>query len=179
MESKAIVVLCLFLAVSFATAKLDEFGNEMEDFAATNDAPAPAAEETPAVPEKIVVEDEASQTTALVQQDSDAEKHKGFCHWGIAIWYKPGVAIRCNCMRCVCQTGGAWKCDYFFAYCPYYYCGNQIYNPASQICCCGKVHSKKANWNCCGYFYYNTRASKCCNYFSVKPLKANCPRSRI
>lgn len=50
----------------------------MEDFAVTNDAPARAAdrEETPAEP-KIVVEDVESQTTALVQQDADAEKHKG------------------------------------------------------------------------------------------------------
>lgn len=58
-------------------------------------------------------------------------------------------------------------------------CGNQIYNPSKQICCCGKVHPKKRYHACCGYFYYDARYSQCCNYFSVKPKKAKCPRYRI
>ncbi|CAB4013350.1 Hypothetical predicted protein [Paramuricea clavata] len=152
----------------------------MEDYASSNDET--YSDEKPAKAKKTVIEDTGSETSALVQQDSgdmDADEHKGFCHWGIAVWYKPGFQIRCNCMRCTCKEGGVWNCGYHFAYCPYYYCGNQIYNPASQICCCGKIHDKKSNHACCGYFYYNTRVSKCCNYYSVKPRKANCPRDRV
>ena len=58
-------------------------------------------------------------------------------------------------------------------------CGNQIYNPATQVCCCGKVHSKRRFSACCGYFYYDTRRSQCCRYYSVKPKKARCPRYTV
>ena len=58
-------------------------------------------------------------------------------------------------------------------------CGNVIYNPKSQTCCCGKVYDTKSNWNCCGYYYYNSRTSKCCNYYSVKSKHMNCPRHKI
>ncbi|CAB4019136.1 Hypothetical predicted protein, partial [Paramuricea clavata] len=68
--------------------------------------------------------------------DTDAENHKGYCHWDIGVWMKPGVSRRCGCMRCMCKKGGVWDCNYHFAYCPYFYCGNLIYNPHTQLCCC-------------------------------------------
>ena len=101
----------------------DEYDTEMEDYSSQNDE---TYEERPVKTKKTIVEDLGSETTALVQQDSgdsDADKHKGckytvltrayltfyyidqficlisVCHWGIAVWYKPGFAIRCSCMQ--------------------------------------------------------------------------------
>ncbi|XP_028405129.1 uncharacterized protein LOC114527629 [Dendronephthya gigantea] len=164
MSSKLFV---LMLVVSLGMAIADEFVNEDET----------KNEEE----QRMVMEDMNTQTsTELVQNDDpDSIKNKGLCHWGVAVWYKPGFAIRCSCMKCVCRVGGTWACAYEFAYCPYYYCGNQIYNPLSQLCCCGKVYDKKPNYSCCGYFYYSRLTSQCCNYYSVKPKKAVCPRSKI
>ncbi|XP_046864943.1 putative mediator of RNA polymerase II transcription subunit 12 [Xenia sp. Carnegie-2017] len=121
-----------------------------------------------------------SDITDLAQRDAEAlHKKKGFCHWGIKAWYKPGVQIRCKCMKCTCRPKGIWDCKYNFAYCPYYYCGNEIFNPDKQICCCGKVYNKRRSYQCCGYFYYNTRYSKCCKHDTVKPKKIACPRHKI
>ncbi|CAB3996923.1 Hypothetical predicted protein [Paramuricea clavata] len=168
-------IVVLMLVAGIAMAKVDEYGNDYE----TPEKKESANDEKP----KMVMEDMNTETsTALVQNDAhdpDSIKNKGLCHWGIAVWFKPGFSIRCSCMKCTCKSGGNWACAYEFAYCPYFYCGNQIYNPSTQICCCGKVHSKKSRYSCCGYFYYDTRVSQCCNYYSVKPRKAKCPRYRV
>ncbi|CAB4009801.1 Hypothetical predicted protein [Paramuricea clavata] len=160
-------------------AKPDEF-NEYEE-SQQDETETPEKEKTANDEEsKMVMEDMNTETSmALVENDPDTIKNKGLCHYGIAVWFKPGASVRCNCMKCTCKNGGNWACAYNFAYCPYFYCGNQIYNPSTQICCCGKVHAKKRHHACCGYFYYDARYSQCCNYFSVKSKKAKCPRFRI
>ena len=168
MDSKLLFAFGLMLLAGVIRA--EEYSNNDEETSKTEK-------------QKLVMEDMNSETsTALVENDDsdpDYIKHKGLCHSGIGIWHKPGVSIRCGCLKCGCQTGGNWACAYNFAYCPYYYCGNQIYNPATQICCCGKVHDRKAKHACCGYFYYDLRTSRCCNYYSVKPKNGRCPRYRI
>ncbi|XP_028408791.1 uncharacterized protein LOC114531357 [Dendronephthya gigantea] len=121
----------------------------------------------------------STDLTTVANDDPDSIANKGLCHWGIKVWHKPRTAIRCNCMKCTCQTGGNWACAYEFAYCPYFYCGNVIFNPAKQICCSGKVYEKKGGHMCCGYFYYNRAVMQCCNYYSVKPRRAVCPRFKV
>ena len=181
MDSKLLFVFGLALLAGLAMAKTDEFGNEYEENTDIQQDEIEKEEVANDEESKMIMEDAESETsTALVQNDDpDYVKNKGLCHFGVAAWFKPGLSIRCSCLRCTCKTGGNWACAYHFPFCPYFYCGNQIYNPKTQICCCGKVHDKKANYACCGYFYYDTRYSQCCNYFSVKPKKAKCPRYRV
>ncbi|XP_028405128.1 uncharacterized protein LOC114527628 [Dendronephthya gigantea] len=169
MNSRLIFALGFLLMAGLAMAETDEYNDyneynaeteQKDETAKQDETKAPKKEETSNDEEtKVVLEDMNTQTsTELVQNDDpDAIKHKGLCHWHVGVWYKPGFAIRCSCMRCVCKPGGVWACDYHFAYCPYFYCGNQIYNPHTSICCCGKVYSKNRNFSCCGYFYYDRR----------------------
>ena len=125
---------------------------------------------------RLVVENEEDETSTLVQNDAKAPGH---CQWGVGVTYKPGYIRRCSCMKCTCLNIGKWDCVYHFAYCPFYYCGNQVYDPLKQVCCCGKRYNKLPHHSCCGYQYYDTKVSKCCNYFSVKAKKDHCPRDKI
>ncbi|CAB4024117.1 Hypothetical predicted protein [Paramuricea clavata] len=124
-------------------------------------------------------ESEATQK----QRDDQIQEQQfikdGFCHWGINDWHKPGSHVKCGCLKCTCDLGGNWNCSFFFKYCPYFYCGNEIYNPSTELCCCGKIYSKREDFQCCGYFYYNTKTSRCCNFYSVKPVKTVCPKYRV
>ena len=43
------------------------------------------------------------------------------------------------------------------------FCGRTTYDPATYVCCCGKIHKKTAGYKCCGLEYYNTNMEQCCN----------------
>ncbi|CAB3987483.1 Hypothetical predicted protein [Paramuricea clavata] len=122
-----------------------------------------------------------AQNLNEVEQSPEREKKNvqdGSCQWGVKVWYKPGISVRCNCMKCTCAEG-KWNCEYAFEYCPHFSCGGEQYSPNTEVCCCGKVYTKKSNYSCCGYSYYNRQTSKCCNYYTVLPKAANCPRYQI
>ncbi|XP_028415104.1 uncharacterized protein LOC114538179 isoform X2 [Dendronephthya gigantea] len=193
---KFLVVVVLALAFSQANGIVFGGNGDYPDPAKSLDS-AKSLESIPAskqndVPEiaKEKLSDEASKDdketaldTALVQNDSHEDElnhlQAGNCHWGVGVWFKPGVQIRCSCMKCTCAAKSQWNCAYEFAFCPYFYCGNTVFNPLSQICCCGKVYRKNTRFSCCGHLYYNTTVSKCCSYATIKPKKANCPRFKI
>ena len=42
-------------------------------------------------------------------------------------------------------------------------CRETRYDPATHVCCCGKLYEKKVGYECCGLRYYDTRRQKCCN----------------
>ena len=43
-------------------------------------------------------------------------------------------------------------------------CGETRYDPATHVCCCGKMYTKEAGYDCCGFRYYDTtNGKKCCN----------------
>ncbi|CAB4015933.1 Hypothetical predicted protein [Paramuricea clavata] len=128
----------------------------------------------------LIVENEQDETSSMLELKHDGEgKDPGYCQWGVGVTHKPGYIVRCSCMKCTCLKIGKWDCVYYFPYCPFYYCGNQVYDPLKQVCCCGKRYNKQHHHNCCGYQYYDTKISKCCNYFSVKAKKDQCPRDKI
>jgi hypothetical protein len=56
-------------------------------------------------------------------------------------------------------------------------CGETVYDPAKEDCCCGKIETKKYGYQCCGMKYYNTRTKKCCNNQRaiLVPIGGNCP----
>lgn len=100
------------------------------------------------------------------------------CRWSHQQLHNVGSILRCGCLRCLCENSN-WMCDYHFKYCPYYYCGNKIFNPITHTCCCGEIHAKKSKWACCGYKYYNTGLQKCCSYSSIKNKGGHCPRDTV
>ena len=106
-------------------------------------------------------------------------KNKGWCRLDVGTWKKPGTVLRCNCLKCVCKDAGAWVCVFNKAFCPYFHCGHQIFNPNSQICCYGNVYAKKKGFACCGLYYYNAAIAKCCPHFSVKPKSVDCEKSKV
>jgi hypothetical protein len=36
-------------------------------------------------------------------------KYSIVCHWNIAVWYKPGIAIRCSCMKWWVNLNSSYK----------------------------------------------------------------------
>jgi hypothetical protein len=54
-------------------------------------------------------------------------------------------------------------------------CGEADYTPATQICCCGKVHNKIANRECCGRKPYDSSKQKCCLNYNIRNINAPCP----
>lgn len=55
-------------------------------------------------------------------------------------------------------------------------CAGVDYDPATHMCCCGKIHSIKSAYKCCGRKQYDSRRDKCCtlNYNIVGKL-SSCP----
>jgi hypothetical protein len=55
-------------------------------------------------------------------------------------------------------------------------CADVDYDPATHMCCCGKIHSIKSAYKCCGRKQYDSRKDKCCtlNYNIVGKL-SSCP----
>ena len=56
-------------------------------------------------------------------------------------------------------------------------CGEVVYDPAEQDCCCGIVKDKNADYLCCGVLHYNVRTNTCCNKEKaiLVPTGGKCP----
>ena len=57
------------------------------------------------------------------------------------------------------------------------FCGNTAYDPATHVCCCGKVHEKTANHRCCGTKYYDPSQMMCCQGDMLVNREGQCPWS--
>lgn len=56
-------------------------------------------------------------------------------------------------------------------------CQGRDYDPQSEICCCGKVQTKKLGWQCCGKKYHDASQEKCCGspFYNIAAKSAVCP----
>ncbi|CAB4019135.1 Hypothetical predicted protein [Paramuricea clavata] len=100
------------------------------------------------------------------------------CRWNVHELHNEGSVLLCQCLKCVC-TKTRWLCDYHFKQCPFFTCGQNIFSPITQKCCCGDIYAIKKNWSCCGYRYYDTKAQKCCSYATLLHKEKTCPRSEV
>ncbi|CAB4026979.1 Hypothetical predicted protein [Paramuricea clavata] len=56
------------------------------------------------------------------------------------------------------------------------FCGERVYEPTSQICCCGQVHKRKTiNHKCCGKRYINHSKKICCQGQKLVDRPGSCP----
>ena len=54
-------------------------------------------------------------------------------------------------------------------------CGEKVFFPASQKCCCGTVYNKKTGYECCGPKYYKMTDYKCCDFAFLVSSEKICP----
>mgnify|MGYP002804300846 CR=1 FL=1 len=54
-------------------------------------------------------------------------------------------------------------------------CGDKVFFPASQECCCGAIHNKETGYECCGPKYYKTTDYKCCDVVHLVSSEEICP----
>ncbi|XP_028404297.1 uncharacterized protein LOC114526951 [Dendronephthya gigantea] len=58
-------------------------------------------------------------------------------------------------------------------------CQGQDYNPATQLCCCGKLHILKVGFKCCGRRRYDSKTTKCCPVgFNIVKNNETCPEAK-
>ncbi|XP_028411832.1 uncharacterized protein LOC114534568 isoform X2 [Dendronephthya gigantea] len=55
------------------------------------------------------------------------------------------------------------------------YCGEKVYDPDTNICCCGTPYARKSGYKCCGNKYYNPCSTICCQDTSLVSVGGHCP----
>ena len=57
-------------------------------------------------------------------------------------------------------------------------CHGKAFDPVSEVCCCGEVHSVKSDFACCGVEYFNKSTHQCCDEkrANIVPKETICPR---
>ncbi|XP_046864510.1 uncharacterized protein LOC124458761 isoform X3 [Xenia sp. Carnegie-2017] len=57
-------------------------------------------------------------------------------------------------------------------------CQGLDYDPATHVCCCGKIRAKKPHYKCCGRKQYNVETHQCCSTnYNIVEISQTCPGS--
>ncbi|XP_028405088.1 uncharacterized protein LOC114527591 isoform X2 [Dendronephthya gigantea] len=125
-----------------------------------------------------IIEGPDDKTVGDMTKRADVPVKDQRCRWSVHELHNEGSILLCQCLKCVC-TKTRWLCDYHFKQCPFFHCGQKIFSPITQKCCCGDIYAIKQNWRCCGYRYFDTKAQKCCAYGTLLGKDKTCPRSSV